>query len=234
MCRAGGGSSPPVVAVGYGEDVATRVAALAGIAPATATIWWEKFLTPTGTNFGERWSRTCGSVGTVNHNTVLPGGWARLFNSSGLFETYSLVATGPGVVNDGATEKWGVVFRVRCTLLYPGDAQSVVYFGLNNDAESAATLFGLFVSASAVFCDLAIAGGLPAVNTLSSYTVANLGADIVREIMIISKNRLVTVYVDGTAVVSASSAGGLLNRKPVLYLNKGDVSISDVIMVTEG
>lgn len=189
-------------------------------------------------NFGAAWTVVVGAGAAIGHRTaggvVWRGGVAVIEQNSGAWTANYLLWAGPGLIQDAADEKGGVIWRVRKYVTPPANPFNGFYVGLHDEAAlftSKWVMFGYDESVDPTFCFINRAGLAP---VMTSFPLASLAAASGCEIALLQSGRLVTVYVDRVPYGSVVTDGTFVDLRPIYYANKGTFVADDALVLFNG
>lgn len=229
-----------------GEDWATserrRLLRLCGLPEARAGSTWDGFHAPgkaaASNDFGERWDLTLGSGAGINHQTAGGTTWRNgvcvIEQNSTSWTDNHLLWKGPGIVQDDATEKWAIAYRMKQHLRPAASAFNNMYYGMANAAVTKFVLFGYDESVDATYCVLYVAGLAQVVSTfpIASLSAGECTIEVVRKESPTGQ-RLAIAYVNGTEVARSTTDGTFTNMKPYFACNKGTTVTDDMLFVCD-
>lgn len=223
-------------AVGWVNDVASRMTTILGLSPSAVAVFGDDFVGPvSGTagarSFGERWLTTVGSGAWIDRVTstgsAFTGGVAVIQQTSTAWTTNQLVANCAGITRASSALSWGVACRVNRFLAPAATAFNAAYFGVTGASTGIVAGTDESIDPTNLWISSTSFG-----QVVSSYPFANLNG-VFRELMILvapqGGNSFASLYVDSNFIVQIRA--DIDTYVPIIYANKGIYVWDGVCMV---
>jgi hypothetical protein len=231
----------PLTSPGWqAAEVNALLALCPGLSRATCNVIADGFTNgASNVDFGPNWAVTAPTGGDVTHQ--ISGGDARggvmtINNPSGAFDVGGVLWKGgvSSLVTDGATDQWGMSFRLKWVSVPLADVGLDARFGLTAVGGGNYCYLGIDGSQSQTMLTLTVQTGATNI-VVTTKTIASLaGVQSVWRLIRkpVAGVRNVIAYVDGVEVGRIVGGPALASLVPILYSNKAQVAVDDMVLVT--
>jgi hypothetical protein len=225
----------PASGATWADAVEAWALPIVGLTAGRFTRFHETFQAPGKTaassNFGERWDVIL--AGGPKHRTaggaVWRGGVAVVETAP--WADNGVIWAGPGLFQDGASERGAVVYRCFQYVRPAANAFNIAIVGLADDFPVARSVnFGIVEASNGTFC---VAGRTGLADAVTTFPIASMSS-AARDIAFLQVGLSWKIYVDRTLYATVTTPGTLGDLKPIIYSNAGTLVVDDVLVLCDG